>query len=201
MRRGMGRLGGLAFAGFQEVDRPLRWLGPALRRGWLRGGLSCMEARRDWFLLWRLVPGMTGGKGVMAGGQTDWFVLRPSLFIGRLPDAGADAPGPVRWLTDRRAALLPFVFLRMVFRTDAGGWGDDPPPPMRATPGCDYGRSVKNMRPAKEPRLKKPVFCSLLIRFVGTEKHGDGPGISLFGKKSVNDRYFPLGRKRSPLRG
>lgn len=110
MRRGMGRLGGLAFAGFQEVDRPLRWLGPALRRGWLRGGLSCMDARRDWFLLWRLVPGMTGGKGVMAGGQTDGFVLRPSLFIGRLPDAGADARGPVRWLTDRRAVLLPCVF-------------------------------------------------------------------------------------------
>lgn len=137
MRRGMGRLGGLAFDSFQEVDWLRLWHGPTLRRGWLRGGLSCMDARRDWFLLGRLVPGMTGGKGVMAGGQTDWFVLRPSLFIGRLPDAGADAPGPVRWLTDRRAALLPFVFLRMVFRTDAGGWGDDPPPPMRATPGCD----------------------------------------------------------------
>lgn len=53
---------------------------------------------------------MTGGKGVMAGGQTDGFVLRPSLFIGRLPGAGADARGPVRWLADRRAALLPFVF-------------------------------------------------------------------------------------------
>lgn len=89
----------------------------------------------------------------------------------------------------------------MVRRTDAGGWGDDPPPPMRATPGCDYGRSVKNMRPAKEPRWKKPVFCSLLIRFVGTEKHGDEPRISLFGKKSVKDRYFLLGRKRYPLRG
>lgn len=109
MRRGMG-LCGLAFASFQEVD----WLrlrhGPALRPGWLRDRLSCMDARRDWFLLGGLVPGMTGGKGVMAGGQTDWFVLRPSLFIGRLPGAGADARGPVRWLADRRAALLPFFF-------------------------------------------------------------------------------------------
>jgi len=63
-----------------------------------------------WFLLGGLVPGMTGGKGVMAGGQTDWFVLRPSLFIGILPGTDVDAPGPVRWLADRRAALLPFVF-------------------------------------------------------------------------------------------
>lgn len=128
---------GLVFASFQEVDWLRLWHGPALRRGWLRDGLSCMDARRDWFLLGRLVPGMTGGKGVMAGGQTDWFVLRPSLFIGRLPGAGADARGPVRRLADIRAALLPFVFLRMVCRMGAGGWGDEPPPPMQATPGCD----------------------------------------------------------------
>lgn len=170
MRRGMG-LCELAFASFQEVDWLRLWLGPALWPGWLRGGLSCMDARRDWFLLGGLVPGMTGGKGVMAGGQTDWFVLRPSLFIGRLPGTGVDAREPVRWLTDRGAALLPFVFLRMVCRTDAGRWGDEPPPPpMRATPGCDYGRSVKNMRPAKEPRLKKPAFCAFLSRFGGKGK-------------------------------
>lgn len=160
-----------------------------------------MDARRDWFLLGGLVPGMTGGKGVMAGGQTDWFVLRPSLFIGRLPGAGVDARRPVRWLADRRAALLPCVFLRMVCRTDAGGWGNDPPPPMRATPGCDYGRSVKNMRPAKEPRWKNRSFVPFSAALAGKEKHGGGPGISLFGKKSVKDRYFLLGRKRYPLRG
>ena len=101
---------GLVFASFQEVDWLRLWLGPALRRGWLRGGLSCMDARRDWFLLGGLVPGMTGGKGVMAGGQTDWFVLRPSLFIERLPGAGVDTRGPVGWLADRRAALLSCVF-------------------------------------------------------------------------------------------
>lgn len=161
---------GLVFASFQEVDWLRLWLGPALRRGWLRGGLSCMDARRDWFLLGGLVPGMTGGKGVMAGGQTDWFVLRPSLFIRRLPGAGADARGPVRWLADIRAALLPFVFLRIVCRMGAGGWGNDPPPPMRATPGCNYGRSVKNMRPAKELRWKKPIFCAFLSRFGGKGK-------------------------------
>ena len=135
MRRGLG-LCGLAFAGFQEVDWLRLWLGPALRRGWLRGGLSCMDARRDWFLLGGLVPGMTGGKGVMAGGQTDWFVLRPSLFIGRLSSTGVDAREPVRWLADRRAALLPFVFLRMVCRTDAGRWGDDPLPPCGRPPAA-----------------------------------------------------------------
>lgn len=101
---------GLVFASFQEVDWLRLWHDPALRPGWLQDGLSCMDARRDWFLLGGLVPGMTGGKGVMAGGQTDWFVLRPSLFIGRLPGAGADARGPVRRLADRRAALLPCVF-------------------------------------------------------------------------------------------
>ena len=135
MRRGMG-LCELDFASFQEVDWLRLWLGPALRPGWLRGGLSCMDARRDWFLLGGLVPGMTGGKGVMAGGQTDWFVLRPSLFIGRLSSTGVDAREPVRWLADRRAALLPFVFLRMVCRTDAGRWGDDPLPPCGRPPAA-----------------------------------------------------------------
>lgn len=135
MRRGMG-LCELAFASFQEVDWLRLWHGPALQPGWLRDRLSCMDARRDWFLLGGLVPGMTGGKGVMAGGQTDWFVLRPSLFIGRLPGTGVDAREPVRWLTDRRAALLPFVFLRMVCRTDAGRWGDDPLPPCGRPPAA-----------------------------------------------------------------
>lgn len=178
MRRGMG-LCGLAFASFQEVDWLRLWLGPALWPGWLRGGLSCMDARRDWFLLGGLVPGMTGGKGVMAGGQTDRFVLRPSLFIGRLPGTGVDAREPVRWLADRRAVLLPCVFYGWCAGRMRADGAMIPLPPMRATPGCDYGRSVKNMRPAKESRLKKPAFCALLSRFSGKEKHGGEPKISL----------------------
>ncbi len=53
--------------------------------------------------------------------------------------------------------------------------------------------------------VDRPLRCRSFVPFsaalAGKEKHGDGPRISLFGKKSVNDRYFPLGRKRYPLRG
>ena len=96
--------------------------------------------------------GLFSGLPFSSGGCRALVRMREGRFVG--------------WLTLGQHCF-PSFFLRIVCRMGAGGWGDDPPPPMRVTPGCDYGRSVKNMRPAKELRWKKPVFCAFLSRFGG----------------------------------
>lgn len=107
------------------------------------------------------------------------------LFSG-LPFSSGDCQVLVRirggrfggWLTGGRHCF-PSFFLRMVCRTDAGGWGDDPSPPHAGDPRLRLGPERKKYAARKRiPPEKTGLLC--FAHPLWRER-----------KNTVKDRKFP----------